>query len=80
MVTWSVNHLDRIIKPDIFRKTLEAFCSFSDFARSRALAWSRAAHFFIAGSRDDVDLIVQRSANRPSDFLGCAAALAKIAL
>jgi len=30
--------------------------------------------------RDDADLIVQQSANRPSDVLGFAAALAKIAL
>jgi hypothetical protein len=39
-----------------------------------------AAHLFLAGLRDDADLIVQQSANRPSDVLGFAAALAKIVL
>jgi len=44
------------------------------------IAGGFAAHFFLTGLRDDADLIVQQSANRPSDVLGFAAALAKIAL
>jgi len=73
MMTWSVNHPKRKIKPIIFRILREAF------ATSWICGWIRSA-FFLTGLRDDADLIVQQSANRPSDVLGFAAAFAKIAL
>ena len=71
MVTWSVNHPERKIKPGYFsRKHLQL----------PGIAGGFAAHLFLTGLRDDADLIVQQSANRPSDVLGFAAALAKIVL
>jgi hypothetical protein len=74
MVTWSVNHPERKIKPAIFSE------SRGKHLQLPGIAGGFAAHFFLTGLRDDTDLIVQQSANRPSDVLGFAAALAKIAL
>jgi hypothetical protein len=74
MVTWSVNHPERKINRPFFPNLAGSICNFLE------LRGGFAAHFFLTGLRDDTDLIVQQSANRPSDVLGFAAALAKIAL